>query len=224
MFDSIIDAGAELDFANVLICTLAALVLGSILSLVYKKAEKEYTRNYLVSLVLMPVVVCAVISVVNGNLGTGIAVLGAFSLIRFRSQPGNAKEITVLFTAMVIGLISASGYLLYAAAFTLIVIGILTVMSAVRFSGSPELCKNLKITIPEDLNYEDVFEDIFEKYTESHVLNRVKTTNFGSMYELRYTVVLKKNVKEKEMIDSLRTRNANLPIICEKESSGVTDL
>ena len=224
MFDSILNEGFKINFSNVLICTFASLVLGIVLALVYMKAEKHYTRNYAVSLILMPVIVCAVISIVNGNLGAGIAVMGAFGLVRFRSQPGNAKEIAVLFSSMVAGLICASGYLFYAVVFELLVIAVLLILSALHFGGDLTQEKMLKITIPENLDYTDAFDDIFKKYTKSSELETVKTTNLGSMYELRYEVVLKEKVREKDMIDEIRTRNANLPIVLGRKQSGVSEL
>ena len=156
----------------------------------------------------------AVQPLVNGNLGTGIAILGSFALVRFRSQPGNGKEIAVIFIAMGIGLAAATGYLLFTVIFAAFMCLLLFVLSKTNFGGKYEAEKSLKVTIPEDLDYQTAFEDVFKYYMENVTLDNVRTTNLGSMYELRYSFTLKKGMSEKEMIDALRVRNGNLPIVC----------
>ncbi|MBQ9909900.1 MAG: DUF4956 domain-containing protein [Lachnospiraceae bacterium] len=213
MLESIL-AGANLNLWKVCICILVAALLGLALSFVYMKTERRYSKAFMTSLVVLPAAVCAIIALVNGNLGTGIAILGSFALVRFRSQPGNGKEIAVIFIAMGIGLAAATGYLLFTVIFAAFMCLLLFVLSKTGFGGKYEAEKSLKVTIPEDLDYQTAFEDVFERYMENVTLDNVRTTNLGSMYELRYSFTLKKDKSEKEMIDELRIRNGNLPIVC----------
>ena len=215
MFDTILTAGTGLDIVNVLICVGVSLLLGIVISIAYQKTEPACSRNFAIALVLLPAAACTVISTVNGNLGTGIAILGAFSLVRFRSMPGNAKEIVVVFIDMAIGLAAATGYLAFTVIFAVLMAALLLLFGMTGFVvGKEKEERMLKIDIPEDLNYETVFTDILKEYTLSSVLSEVRTTNLGSMYQLRYAVILKEGVSEKDLIDELRTRNGNLPIIC----------
>ncbi len=213
MLESIL-AGANLNLWKVCICILVAALLGLALSFVYMKTERRYSKAFMTSLVVLPAAVCAIIALVNGNLGTGIAILGSFALVRFRSQPGNGKEIAVIFIAMGIGLAAATGYLLFTVIFAAFMCLLLFVLSKPGFGGKYEAEKSLKVTIPEDLDYQTAFDDVFERYMENVTLDNVRTTNLGSMYELRYSFTLKKDKSEKEMIDELRIRNGNLPIVC----------
>jgi len=224
MFDSILSNTSGLDLWNVVICILVALVLGLVVALVYMKTEEQYSKNFVISLILLPAAVSAVIATVNGNLGTGIAIMGAFGLVRFRSQPGSAKEMAVVFFDMAIGLASATGYIFFTAIFALIMCLALVVLAKCNFGGKADLEKNLKITIPEDLDYDSVFEDILKKYTQSYRLESTKTTNLGSMFELRYAVVLKPNIQEQKFINELRVRNANLPIVLNVKKSDKVEL
>ena len=162
---------------------------------------------------LLPFTVQAVIMLVNGNLGTGVAVAGAFSLVRFRSAPGSAKEIIGVFTAMAAGLACGVGYIGVAIIFTALICGANIIYTLSRFGEQPDNVRELKVTIPEDLNFTGVFDDIFEKLTVSHKLRRVKTSNMGSLYQLTYTLELKNPECEKELIDEMRCRNGNLDIV-----------
>ena len=213
MLESIL-SGANLSLWKVCICILVAALLGFGMACVYMLTERRYSRPFVTSLVVMPAAVCAIIALVNGNLGTGIAILGSFALVRFRSQPGNGKEIAVIFIDMGIGLAAATGYLLFTVIFAVFMGLLLFVLSKTNFGGRFETEKTLKITIPEDLDYQTAFTDIFDRYMQHITLDNVRTTNLGSMYELRYSFVLKAGQSEKEMIDELRVRNGNLPIIC----------
>ncbi len=215
MFDSIITE--SLSFESALMCTGASLVLGLVIALVFMKNSNS-SRSYLITLVLMPMLVEAVIMMVNGNLGTAVGVMGAFSLVRFRSIPGTSREIMGIFLAMAVGVATGTGYIGYAAAFTLIACLMLLILEAKGFGKTESVEKDLKITIPESLDYMGVFDDIFEKYTKKSELMKVKTTNMGSMYDLSYRIRLADSKKEKEFIDELRTRNGNLSIICGKVS------
>ena len=212
-------SAAGLETGKLLLCMAVSLLMGVLVSLVYQKTEERYSSNFAVSLVILPPVVCAVIALVNGNLGTGIAIMGAFGLVRFRSQPGTAKEIAVVFIDMAIGLSAATGYLFFTLILTVVLMLAMIVLSLLHFGDAKESEKTLKITIPEDLDYSDVFTEIFEKYLEYARLYSVKTTNLGSMFELKYEIKLKKNTKTKELIDDLRIRNGNLPIVINRKSS-----
>ncbi len=215
MLESILSgsAGSAVGFSDLLICTAASLILGIAAAFIYMY-HNTYTRNFVITLALLPVMVQIVIMMVNGNLGTGVAVLGAFSLIRFRSVPGTAREIGSIFFAMALGLACGMGYLVFAGLFV-IIIGLMTVLLyTLRFGEEKAYEKHLKITIPETLDYDGIFEDLFRTYTKKHELNRVHTTNMGSLFELHYLVVLKDDHKEKEFLDALRCRNGNLTISC----------
>ncbi len=217
MFNSLFSTTASnLPVINVLICIFVAIFLGLLISVTYMLSGK-YSKSFAISLVLLPVLVEIVIIMVNGNLGTGVAVAGAFSLIRFRSTPGTAKEICSIFFAMAIGLAVGTGYVTYAIVITIIVCLVLFILSKTKFGESKSQVKFLKVTIPENLNYTNVFDDIFSKYVKNAVLQKVKTSNLGSLYELSYDVVLADENKEKDLIDEIRCRNGNLPIICFRE-------
>ena len=208
-----------------LLCLGVSLALGLVLAAVYMW-KNDHSRSFLITLALLPAVVCVVIMMVNGNIGAGVAVAGAFSLVRFRSAPGSAKEIVSIFLAMGAGLLTGMGYLAYAALFTVIMCLALLVYNAVaeRYICKDARKKTVQITIPEDLNYTDMFEDIFAQFTEEHELIRVKTTNMGSMFRLTYRVSMCAGANEKEMIDLLRQRNGNLEILVSRQENGVVEL
>ena len=201
------------DLWTTLIRTTASLALGIIIALFYMY-KSSYNKQFVVTLVLLPAIVGAVISIVNGNVGTGVAVMGAFSLVRFRSIPGTSKDIGFIFFSMAVGLATGMGYIPYAAVFTVIVGFIYILLSASRFGDLKRPLKQLKITIPENLEYNGLFDDLFEQYTSFKKLKRVKTTNLGSLFQLHYDIILKDELKEKEFIDKVRCRNGNLDIIC----------
>ena len=196
-----------------LLCVGVALVAGVILALTYM-FRNRYTKSFVVTLALLPAVVCVVIMMVNGNVGTGVAVAGAFSLVRFRSAPGSARDICMLFLAMGAGLIAGMGYLAYALLFTVILCAFFLLYNFLDMGAKKNQAthKTLTVTIPEDLDYTGVFADIFEKYTTACELVRVKTVNMGSMFRLTYDLALADPALEKEMIDALRERNGNLEI------------
>jgi hypothetical protein len=208
-----------------ILCVGVSLVLGLILALTYI-IKNEHSNSFVVTLALLPAVVCVVIMMVNGNIGAGVAVAGAFSLVRFRSAPGSAKEIVAIFIAMGTGLISGMGYLGFAGLFTVIMAmalvfyNLLSCGYAVKLSAN----KTVTVTIPEDLDYTGAFDDIFAQYTKKSELIRVKTTNMGSMFRLTYNITLRDAKKEKEMIDRLRERNGNLEIMVSKQESRIAEL
>ncbi len=196
-----------------LLCIGVAAILGLAIALTYMY-KNRYTKSFVVTLATLPAVVCVIIMLVNNNIGMGVAVAGAFSLVRFRSTPGSAKEIGMIFLAMGAGLIVGTGYLAFAGLFTLIMCILFIIYNSFSFrtkkNGSKY--KEIRITIPEDLDYSNIFDDILNEYTKSYELVRVKTANMGSMFRLTYNVVMKDVTKEKEMIDKLRIRNGNLEI------------
>lgn len=224
IFDT--DATAVISVADFLLCIGCSLVIGLILALTYIYRNHNYTKSFLVTLALLPAVVCVVIMMVNGNVGTGVAVAGAFSLVRFRSVPGTAKEIAILFLAMGAGLVTGMGYLGYAFLFSVILGVIFMLYSHLSFGEKTKaaIYRTLHITIPENLDYTDVFEDLFAEYTTSHELVHVKTTNMGSLFKLTYNMTLRDPKMEKEFIDKLRCRNGNLEISISKQETIVTGL
>ena len=223
IFDS--ETAAVISIADFLLCVGISLVLGLIMALAYA-FRTRYTKSFVVTLALLPSVVCVVIMMVNGNVGAGVAVAGAFSLVRFRSVPGTAKEICALFLAMGAGLIAGMGYLGFAALFTVIMCVTFIIYNSLDLGAkkNSETYKTLNITIPESLDYSGVFDDVFEEYTRSYELVRVKTTNMGSLFRLTYNVSLKSTDKEKEFIDAIRCRNGNLEISVSKQDTSSTEL
>ena len=223
LFDS--ELTTVISVTDFMLCLGLSLVLGLIMAVSYMYRTR-YTKSFVVTLALLPAVVCVVIMLVNGNVGTGVAVAGAFSLVRFRSVPGTAKEICALFLAMGAGLISGMGYLGFAVLFTLIMCGMFLLYDSLDLGvgKNKDLYKTLNVTIPEDLDYTGVFDDIFTEYTIEHDLSRVKTTNMGSMFRLTYDITLKDAAGEKEMIDRLRGRNGNLEITVSRQETTVSEL
>ena len=196
-----------------ILCVGVSLVIGMIIAAMYTY-KSRYTQSFVTTLALLPAVVCVVIMMVNGNVGAGVAVAGAFSLVRFRSVPGTAREIGALFLAMGAGLVTGMGYLAYGVLFAVLLSGMMLLYNrfGIGKKNSGNKYKTLHITIPEDLDYTDVFDSILKKYTESYELVNVKTTNMGSLFKLTYQVILKDVAAEKEFIDKLRCRNGNLEI------------
>lgn len=222
MFNTIFEStAAGLEITTALIAAGVALALGLALAITHAKTTQT-TKGMMITLAVLPVLVMAVMIMINGNLGTSIAILGAFSLIRFRSIPGRAKDLLAVFAAMMIGLACGMGHVLFATVIMLIYI-ITTVLFAYTHLLEPDRRERvLKIVIPEDLDYEDVFADIFKKYTTSAHLVRMKTMNMGSLYKLTYDVRMKHGVKEKEFLDEIRVKNMNLKVLlsepcCEEE-------
>ncbi len=208
-----------------LLCMGFSLAVGLIMAFAYMYRTR-YTKSFVVTLALLPAVVCIVIMLVNGNVGTGVAVAGAFSLVRFRSVPGTAKEICTLFLAMGSGLICGMGYLGFSVLFTVVMCIMFVLYNRIDFGAkkNTELYKTINIVIPEDLDYSEVFDDVFECYTTGFDLVRVKTTNMGSMFKLTYNVILKDIKDEKTMIDTIRCRNGNLEITVSKQETTVMEL
>lgn len=219
VFNSIFGSLATISIVNFMACLGTALAIGIFITFMYSR-HSESSKSFLATLALLPAVVCVVIMLVNGNIGAGVAVAGAFSLVRFRSAQGSAKEIGAIFLAMGAGLICGMGYLLFAAIFAGVVSIAFIIFSFINFdAGKTGLKKTLTITIPETLDYTHVFDDIFEKNTSRHELTGVKTTNMGSLFKLSYEITLKKAMNEKAMIDEIRQRNGNLEISVNKSTT-----
>lgn len=214
MFMNIFDDAYTVPFTvqEFITCLLSGLLVGAMISLFYA-THNEHTESFISAVFLLPAVVAIIIVTVKDSIGAGIAVMGAFALVRFRSTPGKAKEITAIFIAMGSGLLIGVGYIGYALLLT-VLLGIILI--AFHKINEPEEAAQpgrlLRVTIPEDLNYTTVFDDIFDKYTTYHRRIRVKTTNMGSMYRLTYEVSLADPAREKEMIDAIRSRNGNLEV------------
>ncbi len=205
-----------ISLADFLLCVGCALLCGIILAACYM-FKAGYTRSFVATLAMLPAVVTVVIMMVNGNVGAGVAVAGAFSLVRFRSVPGTAREIGAIFLAMGTGLVAGMGYLGYALLISVLLGGISLLYNL--FGAQRQAQKVLRITIPEDLDYTDVFEPILVQYTAKHELVQVKTTNMGSLFRLTYHVTVRDIAKEKEFIDELRMRNGNLEITVSRQET-----
>ena len=188
-----------------------ALVLGLVVAKVYQY-KTVYSKSFVMSLALLPALIAVVIFLVNGSLGAGVAVMGAFSLIRFRSAPGGAKELVSIFLAMTIGIAIGMGYLVFSGAFTLIMSVAIILLETINFGQMKHSIRQLTIVIPESLDYESIFDDIFDKATSYLELASVKTSDMGSLFKLKYIIQLNGKMTEKELMDALRTRNGNLEI------------
>ena len=214
MLNSILTA--EMTLSQFLICELTAMALGFGISLIFLIRDR-HTGAFSQALALLPGVVTLVIMLVNGNIGAGLAVAGTFALVRFRSAPGSAKEITALFFSVAIGIACGMGYVGYAALFFLVMAVYALALGRFRFGEEGGVSRVLKITIPENLEYDALFDDLFREYTAHHELVKVRTTNMGTLYELTYAVELKEPARSKEFIDAIRCRNGNLNISCGRD-------
>lgn len=211
MFISITQNG--LDVVNFLVCTGVALILGLLTALAFSY-RAQFSRSFSLTLSILPAIVQVVIMMVSGSIGAGVAVAGTFSLVRFRSEPGTARQICALFLAVSLGIVLGMGYVFLALIFFAIMAVFTMLLTRVGFGEDRDNKRDLRITIPESLDYEGIFDDIFDTYTRSHTLERVRTTNMGTLYELRYTVILKDDKAIKAFLDEIRTRNGNLTVIC----------
>lgn len=213
MFNSIFDSTTTgLSITTGLICAGVALLLGVVIAITHMKTSQT-TKGFLTTLATLPLLVMAVMIMINGNLGTSIAILGAFSLIRFRSIQGQAKDLLSVFFAMMIGLACGMGHILFAVVITIIAVVAIVFFSYTHFLEPNKKQRVLKIVIPEDLDYEEVFEEIFKKYTSRADLTRMKTMNMGSLYKLTYDITMKNGVKEKDFLDEIRVKNCNLKVL-----------
>ena len=209
MFNSIL--GSELTPVHFFICIGVAFVLGVIVALVHQKTSRS-TSNFVTTLAILPMLVAMAIMLVNGNLGAGVATVGVFSLVRFRSIAGNSKSILSVFFAMAIGLAVGTGYVTFAALFTIVVSILILFLKFIKFGENKTDEKKLIILVPEDLDYTEAFDDVFGAYTNRTILEKSKTTQMGRLFELTYRINLKRNVNEKEFIDKIRVKNGNLKV------------
>lgn len=222
MFDTIFETNPStgvvenVTLTQGIISIAVAFVIGLIISITYMKSNKTYSRNFANSLIIIPALISVVITLINGNQAASLATIGAFTLIRFRSIQGTSRDLAYILFSMTVGLSTGMGYLLFAVILAVIVCAVMFLLSYADYGVPSTEQKDLRITIPENLDYNDIFDDIFRKYTKSAELMRVKTTNLGSMYELQYHVVITDPATEKEMIDAIRTKNGNLNIILGK--------
>ncbi len=206
---------AALSGGAFLACTVTSLALGVAIAFIYM-FKHDYNKNFVITIALLPVIVQMVIALVNGNIGAGVAVMGVFNLVRFRSVPGSAKDICAVFLAMAVGLATGMGFLALAMLFTVIV-GLANMVFVLSPLGNPKpagVDKTLKVTIPEDLDYCNIFDDLFARYTRSNELVNVKTTNMGSLFQLEYRIELLDSKLEKQLLDAIRCRNGNLTVQC----------
>lgn len=211
--------------ADFLSCIAVSLLIGAFFTWIYT-FRSHYTVSFAITLTMLPAIVCMVIMMVNGNVGAGVAVAGAFSLVRFRSAPGTAKEIGAIFLAMAAGLVTGMGYLGYAILFAAVMGAVLLILNlaGAKAVKQSETEKTLRITIPEDLNYGEVFEDLFTEYLSECENISVKTSNMGSLYKLTYRVTLKDLAQEKQFLDELRCRNGNLEVSLVKQEVNTNEL
>lgn len=211
LFDT--DMTQVISVSHFLLCLVWALLLGLLLAgaSIYRT---QYSRSFVMTLAMLPAAVCIVIMMVNGNVGAGVAVAGAFNLVRFRSVPGNAREIAILFLAMGAGLICGMGYLGFALLFTVLMCAVCMLYTRFDFGAARTAARyqTLTITIPENLDYTGVFDDIFARYTTTYELTHAKTVDMGSLFRLTYSIVLRDAAQEKQFVDELRCRNGNLEI------------
>jgi hypothetical protein len=213
MFNSIFDSSVNgLDITTGLICAAVAIGLGIVIAITHMKTSQT-TKGFLVTLATLPLLVMAVMIMINGNLGTSIAILGAFSLIRFRSIQGKAKDLLSVFFAMMVGLACGMGHVLFATVITAISVVAIVFFSNTNFLEPNKKQRVLKIVVPEDLDYEEVFNEIFAKYTSKAELIQMKTMNMGSLYKLTYDITMKSNVREKDFLDEIRVKNCNLKVL-----------
>ena len=202
---------SNVSIGAILICTLTSIILGIVIAFTHK-ATSKYSKNFLITLAILPVLVQIVMIMVNGNLGTSLAVAGAFSLVRFRSLPGTSKEILSVFFAMAIGLATGMGHVFLASIMTIIISLAIILFCKIKIFDPNISEKILKIVVPENLDYTNMFDELFASFTKTIRLEQVKTTNMGSLFELTYRVSLKNGVNEKEFIDEIRVKNGNLKV------------
>jgi hypothetical protein len=224
LFSTTTTATEALSLASFATCIVAALGLGLGLALVYS-FRGRHTQSFVTTLAVLPAIVCVVIALVNGNVGTGVAVAGAFSLVRFRSVAGSARDIGFIFLAMVVGLACGMGYLVYAAVTTVVISVAYLAYQLLGFgSSSASKDRTLRITVPEDLDYTTLFDEVLDRYTTYRELVSVRTANMGSLYKLTYNVGMADGASERAFLDELRCRNGNLEIALSLQESAHEEL
>lgn len=214
MFSSIIDQSTGLTAYSAIICTLTSAILGFLAAFLYRLNNPRASKNLMVTLTVMPLLVQAVIMLVNGSIGAGIAVMGAFNLVRFRSAPGTSRELCYIFLSMAIGLSTGMGFIGFAILIAVIAGAILAILGFTPVFGIVRTAKLIRVLIPEDMDYTVCFKELFAEYTSRYRLIMSRTVSMGTLYELRYEVVLKDADKEKEFLDKIRAINGNLTVAC----------
>jgi hypothetical protein len=204
--------GESFTLINALSVILSSIVLGLVISYSYMKTNKNHNSSFVTTLVMLPVIIAIIILLVGNSIATAFSLAGAFSIIRFRSAPGEPKDIAYVFFTLAIGLTCGLGYIVYGFIFTAILCLLMFIVNIANFGESKHKNMQLKITIPEDLNYDGAFEDIFNRYTNSWQIQKVRTRDFGALFELNYMICMKNESDQKKFIDELRTRNGNLNI------------
>lgn len=218
MLNSITSDG--LTIANLAVCSVLSIVLGLVIAFIHAKTAKT-SKNFVIALVILPILVQIVMMMVSGNIGTGIAIMGAFSLVRFRSIPGTSREIVSVFFAMAIGLATGTGFIGFAILATILISIVLVILSSVHMFDGGKTQQTLKITLPEDADHDETLRPVFSEHGITPALKQVKTKNMGSLYELTYSIGLPESVNRKQFLDDLRVRNGNLAItLFESELEG----
>ena len=216
MLESIITSttGESFTLTNTLIIITSSILLGIVISLAYLKTHKKdgYIPSFIISLIMLPTIISIIILLVGNNVARAFSLAGAFSIIRFRSTPGDTKDISYIFFTLAVGLASGMGYVGYTVIFTIILCAVMIILDSLNFAMPKSKAMVLKITVPEDLNFEGVFDEILNTNTTSWNMVKVRTRDFGALYELNYSIHLKNDVNQKKFIDSLRVRNGNLNI------------
>ena len=228
-FDEIISeamtgsAAESLTLLSVIKILIPAIIIGFVISIVYLFTHKKagYSQAFCVSLILLAPIVAIVILLIGNNVARAFSLAGAFALIRFRSAPGDPKDIAFVFMSVVMGLACGMGYWLYAAIATAIILAVIIILHVTNYAGKKGDTYTLKITVPETLNYVGAFDETLEKYTTSYKLTRVKSVDFGALFELTFSVSLKDDKQMREMLDDLRTMNGNLKIMLSTEQEAV---
>ncbi|HYE10347.1 MAG TPA: DUF4956 domain-containing protein [Patescibacteria group bacterium] len=218
MFETIFNgtaAGVTLSLSSAVLTILVSFILGGLISLTYIKTCNKggYSQNFSLTLILIPAVIAVIILLIGSNIARAFSLAGAFSIIKFRSAPGDPKDIAYVLFTMAAGLASGVGAYIYAVIFTVLLCVVMFILNLINFGAKKTSNKLLKITIPEDLDYEGAFDEVFNKYTTGYDLRKVRTTDLGSLYELVYTITMGNEVSQKEFIDALRCRNGNLNIV-----------
>lgn len=210
--DSVYGTASTVTLGSFVACLAVSLLLGFGLSIVYMLTHKKegFAQSYAVTLIMLPPIVCVLLMLIN-FIG-GIAIAGIFGLTRYRSVAADPKDIGYVFMAMAVGVVTGMGYITYAIIFFVIMAIVLYVLNLINYAAPKASDMTLKISVPENLNYDGLFDAVLNKYCQSWKLRRVKTTNFGSMFDCIYAIQLPNNVEQKKMIDELRTLNGNMTI------------
>lgn len=204
----------SVSFSNIFMIVVSSVLLGLIVSIAYMFTHRKegWIQSFTITLVMLPAIVAIIILLVGSSVARAFSLAGAFSLIRFRSAPGDPKDISYVFFTVAIGLACGMGYIPYAALFAILLCVIMVVLEITQYGAAKSNMMTLKITIPENLNFKNLFDDIFLKYTKTYKMKRVKTIEFGALFELTYNIKLNDDCDQKALIDELRTRNGNLSI------------